>query len=152
MFGERDAECLHGWLVERPGVERNAEPGTSPDDLLLEYVFLAGKVAIEGPHGDLRLGRDVFHGDLVESALFEESEGDGLQLRDHHFGALRPQPLGQRLTRLRPFLAGVGPHFLMLEADAALLSSTASTGRRNPPLTAFAEAWLQRVTNSAWFL
>ena len=34
---------------------------------------LLGKVAVEGPHRDLRLGRDVLDGDVVESALFEES-------------------------------------------------------------------------------
>ena len=39
------------------------------------------------------------------------------------------------------------PYFGMCEADAALSSSTASAGRRNPPLTAFVAAVFQRLTN-----
>ena len=50
-------------------------------DLMLEDVFLAREVAVEGADRDLRLGCDQVDRDFVEAALGEESERDRLQLR-----------------------------------------------------------------------
>ena len=77
---EREAKRVERRLVVGASRQRDPECLAPSVDLHLQHVFLGREVAVEGPHRDARLRGDLFDGDLGESSLLEQAEGDDLDL------------------------------------------------------------------------
>ena len=147
------SECIGGSSGGR-AASRGAQAFAAPRDLLLEDVFLAREVPVEGPDRDLRFGRDVVDGDLVEaplprrvsSAMDSNSEiiiSERFVLsREDSDSVPGPSPCACFLERGRAGRVGDGcvRYFAILELAAAFWSSTTSRLRRKPPLNAFCAA------------